>query len=196
VNVSALRRHRFTVDEYTRLAPVLAGQRTELVDGWVIDLAPIGTAHLTVVSRLQDVLVPQLLAGQVKIQQPLIVSGFDEPEPDVVVLNEPLYLRKPTIADTLLVIEVSDSTYAHDHDYKLPAYFAAGCRRVWIINLSIHASPALEMYSSPDRVAERRHHGHVSLPGGTGGLEIAEVNLDELFAGVPGLPPDEFAEQP
>jgi Uma2 family endonuclease len=196
VNVSDVRPHRFTVDEYTRLAPVLAGQRTELVDGWVIDMAPIGTAHLTVVSRLQDMLVPQLPAGRVKVQQPLIVTGFDEPEPDIVILKEPLYLRKPRVADAELVIEVSDSTYTHDHDHKLPMYFTAGCRRVWLINISNHASPALEIYASPDRLIDWRQHGLVSIRGGSSDLEIATVSLDELFAGVPELPADEYAEQP
>lgn len=154
MNLSNIRPHRFTVDEYTRLAPVLAGQRTELLDGWVIDMAPIGTAHLTVVSRLQDMLVPVLQAGRVKVQQPLIVTGFDEAEPDVMILKEPLYLRKPTVADAELVIEVSDSTYTHDHDHKLPAYFAAGCRRVWLITISDHVHPVLEVYTDPDRPAD------------------------------------------
>ena len=84
-------------------------------------------------------LVPVLQAGRVKVQQPLIITDFDEPEPDVTILKEPLYLRKPTVADVELVIEVSDSTYKHDHDHKLPAYLAAGCRRVWLINISDHA---------------------------------------------------------
>jgi Uma2 family endonuclease len=194
VNVAEVRPHRFTVDEYTRLASVLAGQRTELVDGWVIDMAPIGTAHLTVVSRLQDMLVPVLQAGRVKVQQPLIVTGFDEPEPDLVILKEPLYLRKPTVADVELVIEVSDSTYKHDHDHKLPAYFGAGCRRVWLINISDHARPVLEVYVSPDTPPERVHDGQVSILGGPSDVQIATVDLDQLFAGVPELPADEYSE--
>jgi Putative restriction endonuclease len=141
-------------------------------------------------------LVPVLPAGRVKVQQPLIVSAFDEPEPDVVILNEPLYLRKPTVADAELVIEVGDSTYRYDRDHKLPAYFAAGCRRVWLINISDHASPVLEVYTNPDRRAERLRDGHASIPGGPAGVQIAAVNLDELFAGVPELPADEYSEQP
>lgn len=196
MNATGVRAHRFTVDEYTRLASVLAGQRTELVDGWVIDMAPIGTAHLTVVSRLQDMLVPALPAGRVKVQQPLIVTGFDEPEPDVVILMEPLYLRKPTVADAELVIEVSDSTYRYDHDHKLPAYFAASCRRVWLINISDHAHPVLEIYTNPDELDARMADGLVSIQGGPNNTPVAAVNLDELFAGVPDLPADEYSEQP
>ncbi len=196
MNVAEVRRHRFTVDEYTRLAPVLAGQRTELVDGWVIDMAPIGTAHLTVVSRLQDMLVPQLQAGRVKVQQPLIVTGFDEPQPDVVILKEPLYLRKPAVADVELVIEVSDSTYAHDRDHKVPAYFRVGCRRVWLINISDHARPVLEIYAQPNQPMDRLSHGQVSVLSGLGVRDVGAVDLDELFAGVPELPADEYSEQP
>ena len=49
---STLQRVRFTAAEYTRMAPILAGRRTELIDGEIIEMAPIGTAHLIVVTRL------------------------------------------------------------------------------------------------------------------------------------------------
>ena len=34
---------RWTVGEYTRMAALLAGRRTELIDGQVIEMAAIGT---------------------------------------------------------------------------------------------------------------------------------------------------------
>ena len=49
---STLQRVRFTTTDYTRMASILAGRRTELIDGEIIEMAPIGTAHLLVVSRL------------------------------------------------------------------------------------------------------------------------------------------------
>jgi hypothetical protein len=42
---SSLHHVRFSAAEYTRMAPILAGRRTELIDGEIIEMAPIGTAH-------------------------------------------------------------------------------------------------------------------------------------------------------
>ena len=49
-----LQRVRFTTAEYTRMASILDGRRTELIDGEIIEMAAIGTAHLLVVTRLQQ----------------------------------------------------------------------------------------------------------------------------------------------
>jgi Uma2 family endonuclease len=127
---STLQRVRFTTTEYTRMASILEGRRTELIDGEIIEMAPIGTAHLLVVSRLQHHLEQGMADPGVRVlvQQPLIVDQFDEPQPDLVVLREALESRKPRVADCLVVIEVSDSTYATDVGIKLPAYLPVGRR--------------------------------------------------------------------
>jgi len=146
---STLQRVRFTTTDYTRMASILAGRRTELIDGEIIEMAPIGTAHLLVVSRLQH-RVEQGLASpgaRVLVQQPLLVDTFDEPQPDLVILREALGSRKPRVGDCLVVIEVSDSTYATDVGIKLPAYLAAGVPEVWIINISDHANPMVEVWT-------------------------------------------------
>ena len=47
--------HRLTVDDYYRMAEagVLSpGDRTELIKGEIIDMAPIGSAHADVVTQL------------------------------------------------------------------------------------------------------------------------------------------------
>jgi hypothetical protein len=123
-------------------------------------------------------------------RNPTVIRGM------AAMIGPRLGISSPTAADAELVIEVSDSTYTHDHDHKLPAYFAAGCRRVWLINISDHAHPVLEVYTDPDRPAECLHDGQVSILGGPSDVQIAAVNLDELFAGVPELPTDEYSERP
>lgn len=48
-----LRRHRITVDEYHRLGEagvLVPDARVELIDGDVIDMAPIGSRHWSVVT--------------------------------------------------------------------------------------------------------------------------------------------------
>jgi Uma2 family endonuclease len=175
---------RLDVANYHRLR--LDTERpTELIDGRVVEMNPIGAAHLTVVSRLQDRLVPALERGRVKVQQPLRIPDFDEPQPDLAVLTRPLDLRIPEPGDVELVIEVSDSTLAGDRRDKLPRYLAAGLQ-VWIVNIHNHAMPQLEVYTGAAAAPARVHHG------GAVPLEAeVSVDLDALFAGLAGLPYDE-----
>jgi Uma2 family endonuclease len=145
---TTLQRVRFTTAEYTRMASILAGRRTELIDGEIIEMAPIGTAHLLVVTRLQQAFGRLNDERRLLVQQPLIVDQFHEPQPDLVVLSEPLARRKPRVEDCLVVIEVSDSTYATDVAIKLPAYLMAGAPAVWIVNISTHADPVVEVWTA------------------------------------------------
>jgi Uma2 family endonuclease len=182
---STLERLRFTTTEYTRMASILDGRRTELIDGEIIQMAPIGTAHLLVVSRLQHYL-EQVMTGagvRVLVQQPLIVGQFDEPQPALVVLREPLGPRKPRVADCLVVIEVADSTYATDVGIKLPAYLGAGVPQVWIVNISDHAHPLVEVWtpgSSQPVLATRT----VSVAG-------TDLPLSAIFDRLADISPDE-----
>ncbi len=182
---STLQRVRFTTTDYTRMASILAGRRTELIDGEIIEMAPIGTAHLLVVSRLQH-RVEQGLASpgaRVLVQQPLLVDTFDEPQPDLVILREALESRKPRVGDCLVVIEVSDSTYATDVGIKLPAYLAAGVPEVWIINISDHANPMVEVWT-PGAGQPTLAREVLSVAG------IA-ISLDAIFDHLADIPTDE-----
>lgn len=55
-----IRRHRFTVEDYYRMADdgILAPDaRVELIDGAVIELPPIGAPHASVVTDIQKLLI-------------------------------------------------------------------------------------------------------------------------------------------
>src|SRR5919199_4251605 len=117
---STLHRVRFTTTDYTRMASILAGRRTELIDGEIIEMAPIGTAHLVVVDRLERHLTRLKADGRLQSGQPVQLRDYDEPQPDLTILHAPLGLRKPGAADCRLLIEVSDSTYTTDPGGKIP----------------------------------------------------------------------------
>ena len=71
-------------------------------------------------------------------QNPLRLSNYTEPQPDVTLLKfrADFYAsKKPAAEDALLVLEVSDTTLRYDRDVKLPRYAAAGVLEVWIANL-------------------------------------------------------------
>jgi Uma2 family endonuclease len=180
---ATLQRVRFTTAEYARMAAILAGRRTELIDGEIIEMAPIGTAHLLVVTRLAVQLQTLHAQTRLLVQQPLIVDQFDEPEPDLVVLRDPLGRRKPRVKDCLVVIEVADSTYATDTAIKLPAYLAAGVPEVWIVNISNHADPVVEIWT-PGTSQPTRARDVVRVAGIT-------VALVAVFDGLADIPDEE-----
>ena len=139
---AVLQRHRLTVDEYHRMGQ--AGvfppdARVELIDGEVIDMAPIGTRHASAVKKL-NALLSAAAGGSaiVAVQDPLRLSDASEPEPDLMLLRPraDFYAHAhPGPADVLLLIEVSDSTAAYDRGIKLDLYARHGVAEVWIVDL-------------------------------------------------------------
>src|SRR5580704_141177 len=110
--VSALRRKKWTVEEYDRLAEAgfLPG-RYELIEGEIIEKMSPNPPHVIAVTLLAVWL--QTLFGllHVRTQVPIMLPGIShKPEPDVAVTREPTtaYLSDhPTPDDLLLVAEVS-----------------------------------------------------------------------------------------
>ena len=132
----------FTVDEYYRMvdAGILnEDDRVELIEGEIIEMSPIGGKHMSCVDRANDVFTSRLKGrALVSIQQPLRLNDYNEPQPDIVVLQprSDYYASKShTPEDTFFVLEVSDSTLRYDTKVKLPIYAASGVREVWIENL-------------------------------------------------------------
>jgi Uma2 family endonuclease len=135
-------RHLITAAEYLRMteAGVFApDSRLELMEGEIIDMAPIGSRHAAVVNTLAALL--SRLAGNraiVSVQNPLIVGEKSVPQPDLMLLKtraDRYFDAHPTAADVLLVVEVSDSTLRFDLDTKIPLYARAGIADAWLINL-------------------------------------------------------------
>ncbi len=137
-----LRRHRLTVAEYHRMAEtgVLAPDaRVELIDGEIVDLAPIGTRHRSTVKRLLH-LFSDAVARQaiVAVQDPVRLGDRSEPQPDLMLLapREDFYASAhPVASDVLLLIEVSDTTARYDRIIKLALYARHGVQEVWIVDL-------------------------------------------------------------
>jgi len=140
----------WTIAEYYAMADIL-GERTELIDGEIIKMSPIGRLHAGCINRLNNLLVSRLLGKAiVTVQNPVRLYNNSEPQPDLAILREraDFYsLAQPTPADVLLLIEVSDSTLKFDREVKVPLYARAGIMEVWIVNLS---DQVVERYWQPD----------------------------------------------
>ncbi|MEK8018969.1 MAG: Uma2 family endonuclease [Candidatus Parabeggiatoa sp.] len=124
--------------------------RIELIEGEMIEMAPIGPTHACCVFNLIEILSTQKgKAAQINVQNPIQLNDLSEPEPDLVLLrpNPQLYQNgHPTAADILLLIEVSDSTIKYDRDTKIPLYAKDGIVESWIVDLS---AKQVEVYLSP-----------------------------------------------
>ena len=130
--VAPIARRRFTVAEYERMAE--AGvfgpdERIELLDGEVVEMAPIGPPHSSRVDRCNAYVGRAFGAGVIiRVQNPLHLSDLSMPEPDLTVLRhrDDFYgTRHPTVADVLLLIEVGDTSARFDRVVKLPLYATA-----------------------------------------------------------------------
>jgi Uma2 family endonuclease len=139
-------RHRITVHDYHRLAEIGVlppDARVELIEGEIIDMAPIGNDHQSIVDQLNRQLVT--VVGEraiVRVQGSIRLSQWSEPGPDLVLLEpRPDFYRGEFAlgTDSLLVIEVSDSTLRYDRDVKVPLYARHGVPEVWIVDMNADA---------------------------------------------------------
>jgi Uma2 family endonuclease len=180
-------RHQFTVDEYRRLSDLgLLGEdgRTELLNGEIFDMPAMRPPHAFCVDALDEALRtnrPQDVV--IRVQGPVTLSDWSEPQPDVLLLRGPLDRYRtahPTAADILLVIEVADTSYRHDREVKLPLYATAGVPEVWIVNLSARQ---IEVYREPDGESYRERR----VVGAEG--QVAPAALPQLVVPVAAVLP-------
>ena len=153
-------RHRFTVEEYHKMA--LAGvfsedDRVELIEGEVIQMTPIGWRHARCVSNL-NMLLARFVGDRyvVSVQNPITLDEHSEPQPDLAILSEVPTGRLPGPGEVVLVVEVSDTTLSYDKNVKLPLYARAGIPEAWIVDLQgdvveVHAGPRAYGYARTSR---------------------------------------------
>ncbi len=149
--------HHFTVERYMALD---IPERTELLGGVIYDVSPRNEPHRYAVRALHRILAHGLFHSPyiVQSQDAVAVPGWqanDAPEVDVAVLADRFFRPGPTSADAFAFIEVSDTTYAVDRNYKIPLYVNAGVP-AWIVNIPLRQ---VECYASPDDLG--KEHGQV-----------------------------------
>jgi Uma2 family endonuclease len=146
---------RFTVDEYYKLIDlgmIHDYEQAEIIDGELIRTTTVGDRHAQVVNKLNKILIKNVSDEiLVSVQNPLRLAEYHEP--DIVLADLTKYdgSRHPRPKETLVVIEVSDSTLKYDRDTKIPLYAEAEIQEVWIVSLikniiEIHTKPGNGVY--------------------------------------------------
>ena len=154
-------KRKFTVAEYYRMAEVgILGseERVELIEGEVLVMAPPGPMHAGDVMRSTEVFAWRRDERfVVQVQNPLRLDDGSEPEPDVMLLRrrEDYYTTAhPTPADTLLVMEVADSSLEYDRGTKAHIYGRAGVAQTLVANLP---EDCVEGFEQPGPEGYARH---------------------------------------
>jgi Uma2 family endonuclease len=175
------RRHRITADEYHRMAEVgllAPDARVELIDGEIIDMAPIGRAHCSIVDQLTRLFIRAVGDDAiVRVQGSVRLGQMSEPQPDLLLLRARADFyrdRFATEADILLVIEVSDTTLRYDRDIKIPLYARYGVPQAWIVDI---AHDRLTVFAEPDG-HEYRQQSVIERAGLTSVAALPDVSVD------------------
>ena len=181
---------RFTVDEYHRLAELgvlSAGERVELLEGWLVPKMIHNPAHDGTIELLDDLLRPMLPEGWRLRIQSVVTTGDSEPEPDIAIVRGPAgrYLSKhPGAADIALVIEVAESSLDRDR-HKRRLYARAGIVCYWIVNLvdrkvEVYGNP-VELDGEPVFSTHEDFFVGVDLPVEVSGMRAGLLRVSELF---------------
>jgi Uma2 family endonuclease len=169
-------RRLLSVQEYYQLghAGVLGeDDRVELIEGEMIEMAPIGGPHIYLVNMLTRVFAAQLGAqGIVSVQNPIVLPPRNAPQPDLAILAPSSITSKevPRAQDVLLLIEVAHTTTDYDRDVKIPIYARHGIAEVWLFEvevqrLSIYLEPGARGYQRLLNPEKRETVSPSLLPG-------------------------------
>jgi Uma2 family endonuclease len=98
----------------------------------------------------------------VSVQNPVVLSNDTEPQPDLLILRRrpvPYKEREAFSEDTLLLIEVAETSLRYDRSTKLRLYAAAGIPEYWVVDcaaeaVEIHRAPHADGYRDVLRMTE------------------------------------------
>jgi Uma2 family endonuclease len=152
-------RTRISADRFDKMiaAGVLTKyDRVELIEGDMINEPGIDPPHSSITARLTELSV--LSVGRSVTVSPcgtVRLGDFSVPQPDLMLLKrrEDFYFgRRPTASDVLLLIEVSDSSFAYDQSTKRALYARYGVEEYWVVDVQgervfVYSEPAGEGYA-------------------------------------------------
>jgi Uma2 family endonuclease len=170
-------RRAFTVEDIRRMIDVgviSEDERTELIEGEIVVLAPKTFRHEVIKSELTLSLmraVPaELFAGvatTLQLADDILVDADFAIVPRAAYKPSQSGFAQPT--SVLLVIEIADSNLAYDRDVKARLYARHGIREFWLIDANeritlIHTSPHDGRWSSIIKLGPEENLTTPTLP--------------------------------
>ena len=181
VSIHPYRLSRVEYDRAVEAGAFEPNAKLELVDGDLNAMTPEGSRHAAVMHLVADCLRQVFGSGFfVRIQNPLAVDDYSEPEPDVAVVKGAVrdYMEAhPTSA--VLVVEVSNESLRYDRMVKQRLYARCGIPEYWILalpeaRLEVYRGPAGDGYQSVTHHAAGDRVAPLARP-------AARIVVDELL---------------
>ena len=180
-------RKKWTVSECRKLVKsgLLAPGGFELVEGEILFKMGQGRIHIFLVARIIAIMT-RIFGDCVQSQAQIGIGEIDEyndPEPDVTVLKEPLasYLqREPDpVTDVFLAIEIADSSLRGDTTSKANLYARSGVQEYWVVSIPtrqviVHRVPSQTGYQSVQAFDESKVVSPLAAPNRT-------IRVEELL---------------
>ena len=183
---------RLTINQYQAMAEtgiLRDDPQVELLGGVLVRQMTKNPPHNFTVNQIGKRLYAMLAPGWVVYEEKAVdlTPGW-QPEPDVAVLIGPARLyetTQSTAADVILLVEVSDSSYAFDRGIKWRRYADVGVPTYWIVNLG---KRQIEVYSRPKGKGSKARYAKIDLYGENdlipviiNGQEVGRLDVGELL---------------
>ena len=166
----------WTVDEFYRAYE--AGQlddskRWELIQGRIIEKMPIGPPHASLADIIAEILRDAMQPAYIVREEKPVHLAFDtEPVPDITVARgarQDYCEHHPTATETVLVVEVADSSAVKDLSDKAYSYAQAGMTEYWVIlvnedTIVVHREPSPDGYESVTRLSGAEALSPLAMP--------------------------------
>lgn len=151
-------RRRVSIDDIFRgqhAGLVDPDARFELIDGEIINMPAEGEPHLNYKIELNRFFIRTL--GETRRLTPdgtLMLSRFDAPEPDLYVFEGGAPTHPMDVSRLHLVVEIADTSLAHDLIDKAPLYAGYGVEEYWVVDVNarrtfVFRSPRAGRYPAP-----------------------------------------------
>lgn len=164
---------RWTKEQYYDMARLgwFENKRVELLDGEIVEMAALLGPHATAVSLARFEL--DRVFGKthyVRVQMPLDLNRFFQPEPDIAVVMGGVRDYKNVHPQTaILAVEISHATLRYDLGEKANLYAQAGIADYWVIDVEnrrvwIHREPQNGLYSNIQTLRENKAVSPLAAP--------------------------------
>ena len=166
----AARPFRFTREQYRQLTDLgyFDGRRVERIRGEIVEMSAVNWPHTltkTAIARSLQAAFENTGLGWVNEQSPVTLPDSD-PEPDVAVYVGTYtdYTDHPTAAQTLLVVEVADTSLFYDTTTKAELYAEEGIAEYWVADVN---AKHLLVFRDPTAIPAGGNHYRTTLTLGT-----------------------------
>lgn len=178
---------KFSVEQYHEMinAGILTDEDpVELLEGILVTKMPKKPPHRIATQLTHEILARLIPVGwYVDSQEPITLKN-SEPEPDVAVLRGERrhhINRHPGAEETVLVIEVADSSLSRDRGLKKRIYALSGIPVYWIVNLAERKIEAYSVPSGSDYQQQEDYDDASEIPVMIEGREVGRLVVRELL---------------